>query len=314
MVDHMVVERHRLDASLDGADPAASAFASRPPPSAGSTRLGRGLRSMQVASRTGLTEKANAVKRSPIPYAVSLATRPDGGGRIEGNRVRPVRGPDVLRLRDVDRPAPKDDQVLVRVHAASTWRSTGIASAASQSSCATRKDGGGRRTAARARLAGPSGGRRRRDESATEATKVIEMNIRTLAEYAAVSVEGSAETGGALTFQQAAAVPLAALTAVQACCARVASRPARASSSAAHTRRCPAPSSSRSRRRSRENDNRLRSGRNVELVQLGDERRRARRAVGLDRAVVDLAADLLGDRGRDLGRAVGLEVHPRPAP
>ena len=49
-----------------------------------------------------------------------------------------------------------------------------------------------------------------------------------------------------------------------------------------------------------------------ELEQLGDQLRRTRGAVRLDRPVVDLAPDLLGDRGGDLGGAVGLEVHAAP--
>src|SRR5215218_8509763 len=46
------------------------------------------------------------------------------------------------------------------------------------------------------------------------------------------------------------------------------------------------------------------------LEQLGDQLRRPRGAVRLDRLIVDLTADLLGDRDGDLLRAVRLEVHP----
>ena len=42
------------------------------------------------------------------------------------------------------------------------------------------------------------------------------MSIRTLAEYAAVSTEGLAPKPASATFEQTAAVPLAALTALQA--------------------------------------------------------------------------------------------------
>src|SRR5688500_5169554 len=50
------------------------------------------------------------------------------------------------------------------------------------------------------------------------------------------------------------------------------------------------------------------------LEELGDQLRRARGAIGLNRSVVDLAPDLVGDRGGDLGRAVGLEVHAAAGP
>src|SRR5439155_19324084 len=43
---------------------------------------------------------------------------------------------------------------------------------------------------------------------------------------------------------------------------------------------------------------------------LRDPGRRARGAIGFDIAVVDVAADLGCDRSGDLGRTVGLEVHP----
>ena len=47
---------------------------------------------------------------------------------------------------------------------------------------------------------------------------------------------------------------------------------------------------------------------------LGDSLGRAARAVGLDRQVVDLTPDLLGDRGRDRPRAVALSKSiSRPA-
>src|SRR5215212_11786810 len=43
--------------------------------------------------------------------------------------------------------------------------------------------------------------------------------------------------------------------------------------------------------------------------QFRDQRRGARGPVGLDWPVIDLAPDLLGNRGGDLGGAIGLEVH-----
>src|SRR4051794_30903334 len=45
---------------------------------------------------------------------------------------------------------------------------------------------------------------------------------------------------------------------------------------------------------------------------LGDRCRRTGCAVGLDRAVVDVAADLCGDRGGDLLGPVEFEVHAPP--
>ena len=126
-------------------------------------------------------------------------------------------GPDVLELRDVDRPAPKDDQVLVRVHAASVnpidWhrlRGQPVFVRGSEGWRRPANNGLGADLAGTVEEVGAGvTGVRPGDE-------VLGMSIRTLAEYAAVSVEGLAPKPAGLTFQQAAAVPLAALTAVQA--------------------------------------------------------------------------------------------------
>src|SRR3972149_320812 len=50
----------------------------------------------------------------------------------------------------------------------------------------------------------------------------------------------------------------------------------------------------------------------AQLQQLGDQASRPRGSVGPHRAVVDRASDLLGDRGGDLLRAIGAEVHRPP--
>src|SRR3954452_10896553 len=50
----------------------------------------------------------------------------------------------------------------------------------------------------------------------------------------------------------------------------------------------------------------------VTSQELGEPARRPRRAVCLDVAVVDIAADLAGDRVRDQLRRRAVEVHPPP--
>jgi NADPH:quinone reductase-like Zn-dependent oxidoreductase len=125
--------------------------------------------------------------------------------------------PDVLELRDVEVPMPKDDQVLVRVHAASVnpldWhrlRGQPLFMRGSEGWRAPKNPQLG------ADLAGTVEAVGRDVTELQPGDEVFGMSIRTLAEYAAVSTEGLAPKPASATFEQTAAVPLAALTALQA--------------------------------------------------------------------------------------------------
>ena len=125
--------------------------------------------------------------------------------------------PDVLELRDVATPTPKADQVLVRVHASSVnpldWhrlRGQPLFMRASEGWRRPKNVQLGADLAGTVEVVGNEvAGMRPGDE-------VFGMSIRTLAGFAAVSPEGLAPKPANATFEQAAAVPLAALTAVQA--------------------------------------------------------------------------------------------------
>src|SRR5688500_8092533 len=124
--------------------------------------------------------------------------------------------PDVVELQEIDTPAPKDDQVLVRVHAASVnpidWhrlRGHPYFVRGSEGLTKPKNTGLGADFAGRVEAVG-------RDVTHVRpGDEVFGMSIRTLAEYVAVSGEGVVPKPANLTFEQAAAVPLAALTALQ---------------------------------------------------------------------------------------------------
>jgi NADPH:quinone reductase-like Zn-dependent oxidoreductase len=125
--------------------------------------------------------------------------------------------PDVLELRDVEAPTPKDDQVLVRVQAASVnpldWhhlRGEPLFVRGSEGWRAPKNPQLGADLAGTVEAVGPEVTELRAGD------EVFGMSIRTLADYAAVSPEGLAPKPANTTFEQAAAVPLAALTALQA--------------------------------------------------------------------------------------------------
>jgi NADPH:quinone reductase-like Zn-dependent oxidoreductase len=125
--------------------------------------------------------------------------------------------PDVLELRDVEVPTPNDEQVLVRVHAASVnpldWhrlRGQPLFMRGSEGWRAPKNPQLGADLAGTVEAVG-------RDVTGLQpGDEVFGMSIRTLAEFAAVSPEGVASKPANATFEQAAAVPLAALTALQA--------------------------------------------------------------------------------------------------
>jgi len=124
--------------------------------------------------------------------------------------------PDVLELREIDTPVPKDDQVLVRVHAASVnpldWhrlRGQPLFMRGSEGLARPKNTGLGADLAGRVEAVG-------NDVAEFQpGDEVFGMSIRTLAEYVAVSDEGVVRKPANLTFEEAAAVPVAAFTALQ---------------------------------------------------------------------------------------------------
>ncbi|MEN3313564.1 MAG: hypothetical protein V7645_2893 [Actinomycetota bacterium] len=124
--------------------------------------------------------------------------------------------PDVLELKEIDRPVVRDDQVLVRVHAASVnpldWhsmRGMPYLMRATGGLAKPKNTGLGADVAGRVEAVG---------RSVTQfqpGDEVFGMSIRTLAEYVSVSELGVVLKPANVTFEQAAAVPLAALTALQ---------------------------------------------------------------------------------------------------
>jgi NADPH:quinone reductase-like Zn-dependent oxidoreductase len=124
--------------------------------------------------------------------------------------------PDVLELKEIDRPVVKDDQVLVRVHAASVnpldWhnmRGMPYLMRATAGLAKPKNTGLGADVAGRVEAVGRS------VKQFQPGDEVFGMSIRTLAEYVSVSELGVVQKPANLTFEQAAAVPLAALTALQ---------------------------------------------------------------------------------------------------
>ncbi len=124
--------------------------------------------------------------------------------------------PDVLELKEIDTPVVEDDQVLVRVHAASVnpldWhRMRGLPYflRASEGLAKPKNNGLGADVAGRAEAVG------RNVTQVQPGDEVFGMSIRTLAEYVCVSEHGVAQKPANLTFEQAAAVPVAASTALQ---------------------------------------------------------------------------------------------------
>ena len=124
--------------------------------------------------------------------------------------------PDVLELTESDKPVAKDDQVLVRIRAASVnpldWhrlRGHPYFVRGSEGLRAPKNTGLGADFAGTVEVVGKDVAHVRVGD------EVFGMSIRTLAEHAAVSGEGAVQKPANLTFEEAAAVPLAALTALQ---------------------------------------------------------------------------------------------------
>ena len=124
--------------------------------------------------------------------------------------------PDVLQLQEIDRPVVEDDQVLIKVHAASVnpldWhrmRGEPYFMRTSEGLTRPKNTGLGADVAGRVEAVG------RNVTRAQPGDEVFAMSMRTLAEYVAVSEEGVVPKPANLTFEEAAAVPVAALTALQ---------------------------------------------------------------------------------------------------
>jgi len=125
--------------------------------------------------------------------------------------------PDVLELQEIEKPVVKDDHVLVRVHAASLnagdWHSM------RGKPYIMRVMGYGLFRPKNIVLGGDFAGRVEAvGKSVTElqpGDEVFGMSIRTLAEYVSVRNVGVVRKPANMTLEQAAAVPVAAITALQ---------------------------------------------------------------------------------------------------
>jgi NADPH:quinone reductase-like Zn-dependent oxidoreductase len=124
--------------------------------------------------------------------------------------------PDVLKLEEIDKPKVKDHQVLVRVHAASVnpvdWhrmRGLPYILRAAEGLRKPRTNGLGADVAGEIQAVGRNVRQFQPDD------EVFGMSIATCAEYVCVSEVGLARKPAGLTFEQAAAVPIAASTALQ---------------------------------------------------------------------------------------------------
>jgi NADPH:quinone reductase-like Zn-dependent oxidoreductase len=124
--------------------------------------------------------------------------------------------PDVLELREVDLPLPGDDQVLVRAHAASVnpadWHYMRGLPYFMRAAAGLAKP---KSTGLGADVAGVVEAVGKNVTQFQPGDEVFGMSIRTCAEYVRVSELGLAQKPANLTFEQAAAVPLAAITALQ---------------------------------------------------------------------------------------------------
>jgi NADPH:quinone reductase-like Zn-dependent oxidoreductase len=125
--------------------------------------------------------------------------------------------PDVLELREIATPVANDDEVLVRVHASSAnpadWhfmRGVPYIMRAQSGLGKPKNRVLGRDIAGRVEVVG-------KDVTRFHAGDEVFANVETggFAEYACVSAGLAAPKPANLTFEQAAAVPLAALTALQ---------------------------------------------------------------------------------------------------
>ncbi len=129
--------------------------------------------------------------------------------------------PDVLKLQDVEKPTPKDDEVLVKIHAASVnaldWHLL------TADIFLIRVSGEGMFKPKRSRLGADMAGRVEAVGSAVTQFKpgdavygdIEPFGSGAFAEYTAVPAKALAPKPPTLTFAEAAALPVAALTALQ---------------------------------------------------------------------------------------------------
>lgn len=124
--------------------------------------------------------------------------------------------PDVLELEEVETPVAGDDQVLVRVLAASVnpldWhrmRGRPLVMRTGEGLTKPKNNGLGADLAGRVEAVGKNVTQFRPGD------EVFGMSIKTLAEYVRVSEEGIVLKPASLTLEQAAAVPVGAITALQ---------------------------------------------------------------------------------------------------
>ena len=151
---------------------------------------------------------------SPIISTNDTCGRPENAMKaIVYDRYGP---PDVLELREVDKPAAKDDEVLVRVHAASVnpadWHLMTGTPYIARLSAGLRKPKDqipGLDVAGRVEAVGSNVTRIRPGD------EVFGAHSKTFAEYVCVPEDGIALKPANLTFEQAAAVPVAGITALQ---------------------------------------------------------------------------------------------------
>lgn len=124
--------------------------------------------------------------------------------------------PDVLRFEEIEMPVVNDDQVLVRVHAASVnpldWhsmRGEPYVMRLGEGLTKPKNNGLGADLAGRVEAVGKDVTQFRPGD------EVFGSSIRTFAEYVSVSQDGVVQKPANLTFEQAAAVPVGAITALQ---------------------------------------------------------------------------------------------------
>ena len=128
--------------------------------------------------------------------------------------------PDVLQLKDVEKPTPKDNQVLVKVHAASAnpadWhlmRAEPFLARFANGLLKPKNTRLGADVAGRVEAVGRNVTRFQVGDDVFGELPLNELG--SFAEYVCVSEELLALKPAKLTFEQAAAVPLAAFTALQ---------------------------------------------------------------------------------------------------
>jgi NADPH:quinone reductase-like Zn-dependent oxidoreductase len=142
---------------------------------------------------------------------------PDGGERVMRAIVYGRFGPpDVLELREVDQPRVGDGEVLVRVRAASVnpadWSLMTGAPWVARPQMGLRKPRTGRLGVDLAGVVEAVGANASRFQPGDD---VFGVGTGTLAEYVAVPEDGLTAKPANLSFEQAAAVPVAGLTALQ---------------------------------------------------------------------------------------------------